>query len=344
MKKVFQKIIHTIIPHEKNGNIPHILKEEFVISIAIFVGILFYFNQYNFNIIRSLNLTAKVYPAVLADLTNEDRTASNFSKLTWSNNLEQAAKLKAEDMVKNSYFAHTSPSGVTPWHWLKETKYNFIYAGENLAVDFTESANVQKAWLNSPKHRENILNSNFTEIGIATADGFFEGKNTTFVVEFFGKPSNIEVNEKIVDNKKIVKTETEDVVSSKVAGATTENIVEEKITDLNIKVVKEDHQFIVVKNDEVIPEQTEQLDQNSKDEELSTWYYRFIVSPTNIIRIIYIVLLSLVFISVILVLMREYRKHQRKHLFFGIFLIVVIGTLLYVISTNNTQMLLGFVK
>lgn len=343
MKKIFEKISHTIIPHEKNGNIPHILKEEFVFVIAIFVGLLFYFNQNNLNIIRDLNLTATVYPAVLADLTNQDRNNSGVSRLTWNTTLENAAKLKAEDMLKNSYFAHTSPSGVTPWHWLKVANYNFIYAGENLAVDFTESDNIQKAWLNSPKHRENILNSNFTEIGIATADGFFEGKNTTFVVEFFGKPSRERVVEKKIENKKIFQNEINEKASPQVAGAMVENIIERK-DDLALEVVKENKQFIVVKNENVSEEEILKTDQKEENKNLSTWYYRFIVSPTNTIRIIYLSLLSLLLVAVLLVLSREYQKHQIKHLFLGIFLIVIITILLYIISTNNTQILLGFNK
>lgn len=351
MKRIVEKITHIVVPHEKNGNIPHILKEEFFVFIAIFVGILFCFNQYNFSILRSLNLTATVYPAVLADLTNQDRLAYNASKLTWNNTLEKAAKLKAEDMLKNGYFAHTSPSGVTPWHWLKEVNYNFIYAGENLAVDFTESTNVQKAWLNSPKHRENILNSNFTEIGIATADGFFEGKNTTFVVEFFGKPSEsskIKIIEKSIPTSKITPTNDTKEVSPTVAGAKTENIVSVKVENSEIKVMEESNKFIVVKNEAVLNSEVKEkeilgdtITQNNQ-KELSTWYTRFLVSPTNTIRIIYIVLLGLILTAVSLVLFKEYKKHQLKHLFLGILLIAIIAVLLYVVSTNKTEFILGF--
>lgn len=354
MKKIIQKVTHIIVPHEKNGNIPHILKEEFFVAIAIFVGVLFYFNQYNFNIIRSLNLTATVYPAVLADLTNQDRLASNVSKLAWNTNLEKAAKLKAEDMLKNGYFAHTSPGGITPWHWLKEANYNFIYAGENLAVDFTESANVQRAWLNSPKHRENIMNSNFTEIGIATIDGFFEGKNTTFVVEFFGKPSLVsetKVIEKSIPVKTTNSTNDGKEISPTVAGVKTENIAEVKV-DISkvipeVKVIKESEQFMVFKDENVFDqaeaEKTvlgETISKNNK-EELSTWYIRFLVSPTNTIRIIYIVLLGLILTATCLVLFKEYKKHQLKHLFLGILLVVIILVLLYIISTNKTEFILG---
>jgi len=48
---------------------------------------------------------------------------------------------------------------------------------------------VQKAWLNSPTHRSNIMNNKFTEIGIATAVGTYKGRKTTFVVQMFGTPA-----------------------------------------------------------------------------------------------------------------------------------------------------------
>ncbi len=351
MKKIVRKITHTIVPHEKNGNIPHILKEEFFVAIAIFAGLLFYFNQYNFNIIRSLNLSATVYPAVLADLTNQDRLASNVSKLTWNTNLEKAAKLKAEDMLKNGYFAHTSPSGITPWHWLKEANYNFIYAGENLAVDFTESANVQKAWLNSPKHRENIMNSNFTEIGIATVDGYFEGKNTTFVVEFFGKPSFIsetKVVEKITPEKNIIQENDSILVSPNVAGVKIENLEREEIKE-ELTIIEETEEFIVAKNEYEVEEEIVAEEKplivinNSKDEMISTWYERFVFSPTKIIKNIYITLLSLILVSMILLLLKERQHHHLKHLKLGIGLIFIILILLYTISTNSTKIFISYI-
>jgi hypothetical protein len=92
-------------------------------------------------------------------------------------------------MAKNSYFAHVSPSGLNSWYWFKQAGYSFSYAGENLAVDFTDSDAVNQAWLDSPTHRANILNGHYTEIGIATAEGTFEGHPTTFVVQMFGRPA-----------------------------------------------------------------------------------------------------------------------------------------------------------
>lgn len=329
MKIFLEKIIHTVIPHEKNKNIPHLLTEEFVFVLVVFVGILFYFNQNNFDIIKKLKLTATVYPAVLADLTNQDRGINGVTKLTWSPTLEQAAKLKAEDMLKNSYFAHTSPNGLTPWHWLKEVNYNFVYAGENLAVDFTESQNVEDAWLNSPKHKENIMNSNFTEIGIATVDGVFEGKKTTFVVQFFGKPSEIKTEEEFVTNKQIMVDKIEKITTPGVAGASTDN----SINDDNIKIIEETKDFIVIKDENISEENIEIVSVDLEEiKPLSTWYERLIFNPTNTVLLIYKFILGVILISTLLMLNKKYEKHHTKHLALSIILIILITTLLFFVS------------
>jgi hypothetical protein len=96
--------------------------------------------------------------------------------------------MKADDMAAKSYFAHTSPEGIDPWYWFNQAGYKFTYAGENLAVDFSDSSAVNTAWMNSPTHRANLLDQHYTEIGIATADGMYQGHMTTFVVEEFGTP------------------------------------------------------------------------------------------------------------------------------------------------------------
>ena len=78
---------------------------------------------------------------------------------------------------------------MTPWFWFAEANYQFSYAGENLAVFFGDSEDVVDAWLNSPSHRANLLNQQFTEIGIAVAEGTYQGQETTFIVQLFGTPA-----------------------------------------------------------------------------------------------------------------------------------------------------------
>src|SRR4029079_16600268 len=114
--------------------------------------------------------TAAVISAVLVDLANGDRAQHGYGTLTLNSTHVAAAQAKANDMAAKGYFAHVSPDGTDPWHWFKEAGYQFDYAGENLAVNFVDSGDVNDAWMNSPTHRDNILNPHYTEIGIATAE------------------------------------------------------------------------------------------------------------------------------------------------------------------------------
>ncbi len=122
------------------------------------------------------------------DLTNEARDEYKVPPLVRSEVLDAAATLKANDMVAHSYFSHFSPTGVSPWHWFDEAGYVYAYAGENLAVHFTDSSEMVAAWMDSPAHKENIVNGVYTEIGLGTARGTFEGYDTVFVVQLFGTP------------------------------------------------------------------------------------------------------------------------------------------------------------
>ncbi|MBP6858799.1 MAG: hypothetical protein KBC33_03140 [Candidatus Pacebacteria bacterium] len=139
-------------------------------------------------VMDAVDSMAAVISSSLVELANTDRNNASIPSLRTNPVLERAAQAKADDMAAKGYFAHNSPNGTTPWHWLARAGYDYAHAGENLAIDFFESADVEKAWMNSPLHRANILNAEFTEIGIATARGMYNGHETTFVVQMFGKP------------------------------------------------------------------------------------------------------------------------------------------------------------
>jgi hypothetical protein len=134
-------------------------------------------------------LVSTVLPAVVVELTNEEREDNQSAPLRRNATLDQAAQLKAEHMAQNEYFSHFSPDGVSPWHWFREAGYVYAHAGENLAVHFTDSAEVVEAWMNSPTHRQNIVDSRYTEIGVGTAKGSFDGYDTVYVVQLFGTPA-----------------------------------------------------------------------------------------------------------------------------------------------------------
>lgn len=130
-----------------------------------------------------------IYAAVLVNLTNQNRVAANISELTVNPILEKAAQMKADDMASKSYFAHNTPDGKTPWYWFELAGYKYAYAGENLAVNFQNSEDVETAWMNSRGHFLNIMNPKYTEIGIATSTGFYKGQQAVFVVQMFGAPA-----------------------------------------------------------------------------------------------------------------------------------------------------------
>ncbi|NTW75363.1 MAG: CAP domain-containing protein [Candidatus Moranbacteria bacterium] len=119
-------------------------------------------------------------------LANGERKQRGIAELSVSNTLEKAAALKLTDMEKNGYFAHTSPQGLTPWFFMDKADYGYRYAGENLAIHFTDPKSEHIAWMNSEKHCQNVLDPRFREVGIAIKKTYFEGRETMLVVEMFG--------------------------------------------------------------------------------------------------------------------------------------------------------------
>jgi hypothetical protein len=89
-------------------------------------------------------------------------------------------------MFAENYWAHVSPSGLQPWHWFNQAGYPYTYAGENLAKDFDTSAGVMQGWMNSPGHKANVLNTNYTDVGFAVQNGTLVGGDTTLVVAHYG--------------------------------------------------------------------------------------------------------------------------------------------------------------
>ena len=177
-----------LIPSEENQYKPHLLRKASLAVIATLSVAIFALGVFQNTVFMKSDFLSAVISRVLVDLANENRVENNLNGLTSNPMLEEAARQKAEDMASKGYFAHNSPDGTTPWYWIKNAGYKFAYAGENLAVNFSDSEDVDKAWMNSPGHRANILHSKFTEIGIATARGEYKGKSTVFVVQMFGRP------------------------------------------------------------------------------------------------------------------------------------------------------------
>ena len=184
-----RRIHDYFFPHERNNHRPHFFSAASVATIAVIVIVfeLGSFAQTTLVFPRT-NFLASVLPGVLLSLTNEARAGNDLPTVTRSALLDQAAQAAANDMAAKGYFAHVSPSGTTPWDWLTSVGYRYQYAGENLAVNFTDSQAVETAWLESPAHRANIMKREYAEVGFGTANGTLDGQTTTFVVEFFATP------------------------------------------------------------------------------------------------------------------------------------------------------------
>jgi cysteine-rich secretory family protein len=183
---------HLFVPHESNNHRARVLHHDSLLIVIAFLiaGLIV------------MQGAHREYPAVLGDTTsaitvsdllrytNLQRESNGLPPLTLNPELTHAAQMKANDMFAKDYWAHVSPDGTTPWVFIKDSGYDYLYAGENLARGFTSSSDVVTAWMNSPEHRANMLSPNYTDIGFAVEDGSLTGTQTTLVVQEFGSPYN----------------------------------------------------------------------------------------------------------------------------------------------------------
>lgn len=163
---------------------------------AISVAALFFYLQLLLAVTVVLHVASVRVPQVLGkaifgsgeivQLTNAQRSKLGLAPLTFNRQLSAAAAAKAEDMLANDYWAHNSPAGKTPWNFITTAGYNYIFAGENLARDFSDASGVVGAWMQSPSHRANLLDGNFRDIGVAVVRGELNGREGTLVVQMFG--------------------------------------------------------------------------------------------------------------------------------------------------------------
>lgn len=118
------------------------------------------------------------------DLINKQRTNNGLKPLAIDSEVQNVARIKAQDMVNNNYFSHTSPTYGSPFNMLQSFKISYNTAGENIAGNSSNSAAVN-AWMNSPGHKANILNASFNYTGIGVVSSPKYGK--MYVQMFIGK-------------------------------------------------------------------------------------------------------------------------------------------------------------
>ncbi len=123
--------------------------------------------------------------------TNEERKKAGLQPLTINTKLTSSASYKTSDMFAKQYFEHVSPNGEAVSDVAKKFGYQYILVGENLALgNFSSNKKLVDAWMASPGHRANILNENYTEIGISVQKSTYEGKIVWISVQHFGLPSS----------------------------------------------------------------------------------------------------------------------------------------------------------
>ncbi|HWT40204.1 MAG TPA: CAP domain-containing protein [Dongiaceae bacterium] len=187
--KIKQQAKKVFIPHKANQYRPHLIRAHGI--IAVLVVALLAQVVYSFASTGHASVLGSVSSIQAADLladTNQARERQGLPDLSLNTQLSQAAFLKAQDMFKNNYWAHVSPTGVQPWKWFADVGYNYSYAGENLAKNYPSAQATVDAWMNSPEHRANILDTHYFDVGFAVVDGQLQGQSTTLVVALYGAP------------------------------------------------------------------------------------------------------------------------------------------------------------
>jgi hypothetical protein len=188
MKPIRHHLRNAFLPHAGNNFHPHALRAPwihafggFIIAVKVVAIILV-------SVYSGQAHQASITPSSIVQLTNEARASHGLGTVRSNSALTKAAQAKANDMIAHQYFAHISPTKVTPWYWFSQAGYRYTSAGENLAIDYVSSEDVVAAWLASPSHRKNLLQAKYKDIGVAVATGEIHGVTSVIVVQMFGAP------------------------------------------------------------------------------------------------------------------------------------------------------------
>lgn len=226
------QFVYNFLPHPENKKRAHLISNKAIVIYCLMIVIA----------TTTIRIVPKFFPGVLGyasnitirDLlsyTNKKRDEAGASNLVLNPKLTEAAQQKAKDMFKKGYWAHVAPDGTEPWDFILGQKYDYIYAGENLAKNFSNSKEVIQAWYNSPSHKGNLLSANYDEVGFAVVNGVLNGYETTLVVQMFGRPKEPSMLASVNDENTILEQENSSSAVEPVKGTTSisEKPVEEKV-------------------------------------------------------------------------------------------------------------------
>lgn len=192
-----------VVPHPDNDHKPWAMRHGalgFVSGLLIAAKLL---TVFMITLVPAQAHLSTITSARIIQLTNAERAKVGLGPLSPNSALTSAAQKKGNDMIEFNYFAHVSPTGVTPWFWIQQAGYTYQVAGENLAIDFSEAEDVVAAWMASPSHKANILHPDFTQTGVAVATGEFEGRQAIVIVHHFGLPTGTNPSDQAVPQEPV---------------------------------------------------------------------------------------------------------------------------------------------
>src|SRR5665213_3347191 len=125
--------------------------------------------------------------------TNKARQTNSQGSLKLNAQLVQAAQAKANDMALRNYWSHNTPAGNPPWVFVSAQNYQYDKIGENLAAGFDDAQATINGWMASPEHRQNMLDSAYSDVGFGFANNpdyssTGKGGPMTVVVAYYGEP------------------------------------------------------------------------------------------------------------------------------------------------------------
>jgi hypothetical protein len=360
------------IPHHGNDYKPHSMRSQtllFTLMLGIGIMVMALFGSQS---IPGISNLADVQSTYLAQLTNERRAENSVRELKVNPLLEEAARLKAQDMIENQYFAHVSPEGKQPWHWMNQAGYKYKHAGENLAIDFYDTQEVTEAWMNSPTHRRNILNNNYSEIGIAVDSGVYKGRRVAFVVQMFGSPrfgqvtppvlvqgepatiSDEEIARRIAELRQgIQEREQRELAEreedSQVLGDTTELQEQAFVVEGVVQgtETQETQDLIVTTSEGSFIETVYQGDDVQVEEQLVEGtdpevnpVLASVTRPVAIAKIIILILMALVGVSLVLKIAIEVRKQHWKNVILALLILFALVLLYTILDSRFSQVMI----
>ncbi len=197
------KTRHTLKHHRSNHRPKKVSKQAFervywpYLPVVLFIAVSLVFSAAKSGYAQIsgsvLSYATTMSVGGLLSATNTQRGANGVAALGLNDKLDAAAQAKANDMAARNYWSHNTPEGNPPWVFVTAQGYSYLKIGENLAAGFADENATITGWMNSPAHRENMLDPAFSQVGFGFANNAnytsAGGGPMTIVVAYYGEPS-----------------------------------------------------------------------------------------------------------------------------------------------------------